>query len=185
MLSRIMSFYKSLRPSIDAVLTDLNFSPRHIALSEIGGGISLRYNISSSGLNARAEDEQSGQKVIFRVSAIRGGVRIEVPANRLSHYDDPRLQLVKTKAKSPKWRKIEVSPEALEPLSAAICADIKDYLLTYPSDFGCCDLYEKCSDAGHCLMKDQDMAAGCYYKRNLMSGRVFYGSRAKKGGDLE
>ena len=42
----------------------------------------------------------------------------------------------------------------------------------------CCHLFEKCSDAGHCLFEESfenwDFL-GCYYKINLEAGRIFYG----------
>lgn len=48
-----------------------------------------------------------------------------------------------------------------------------------PSErFGCCHLYEKCSDAGKCLAADVFHARGCFYRDNLENGRIFYGKNA-------
>ena len=48
-----------------------------------------------------------------------------------------------------------------------------------PSEhFGCCGLYEKCSDAKKCLHKDLIRSKSCYYKKNLESGKIFYGKNA-------
>lgn len=48
-----------------------------------------------------------------------------------------------------------------------------------PTDsFGCCHLYEKCSDARHCLDDDKLRAKACFYRKNLESGRIFYGKNA-------
>lgn len=41
--------------------------------------------------------------------------------------------------------------------------------------FGCCHLYEKCSDAKACVQPDKLFALACYYKKNLEQGRIFYG----------
>lgn len=41
--------------------------------------------------------------------------------------------------------------------------------------FGCCDLFEKCSDAKKCIHNDRKYAKGCYYKKNLEAGKIFYG----------
>lgn len=42
--------------------------------------------------------------------------------------------------------------------------------------FGCCNAFSKCSDEKRCLLSDDlDYYAGCYYRENLESGRIFYG----------
>jgi hypothetical protein len=41
--------------------------------------------------------------------------------------------------------------------------------------FGCCDLSIKCSDAKKCVHSDKKYAKGCYYKKNLEAGKIFYG----------
>lgn len=184
---RIAELYEKLRPSIDEVLKNLNFSPRHVTKSEITDAFSLRYNIAPSALSCSKDDGENspGTRVIFRITAPSGNLRVEIPANRLKFYTDAGLTLVETTAKNLSWRKISIESEQIEPLRQALKADMSDYLLTYPCDFGCCDLCEKCSDTGRCLMKDQDMSARCFYKRNLASGRIFYGSRSKRGDDSQ
>nr|DAL91802.1 MAG TPA: hypothetical protein [Caudoviricetes sp.] len=42
-------------------------------------------------------------------------------------------------------------------------------------DFSCCSRYMECSDAKICIHPDKNAALGCYYRRVLHSGRVFYG----------
>lgn len=52
------------------------------------------------------------------------------------------------------------------------------YLKIYDSfadGFGCCSRFTECSDAGKCINPDQIYARGCYYKKNLESGKIFYG----------
>lgn len=44
--------------------------------------------------------------------------------------------------------------------------------------FGCCSRFRQCSDAGCCLISDQEYSVGCSYRKNLESGRVFYGKNA-------
>ena len=41
--------------------------------------------------------------------------------------------------------------------------------------YGCCHLYEKCSDAKKCISKEKIYATVCAYKKNLDEGRIFYG----------
>ena len=49
-------------------------------------------------------------------------------------------------------------------------------LVTEP--FGCCNSFLQCSDAGHCLFEDDRFYNGCYYRKNLESGKIFYGKNA-------
>ncbi len=45
-----------------------------------------------------------------------------------------------------------------------------------PSDkFGCCDKYIECSNAKKCLHNNLFYAKACYYRKNLESGKIFYG----------
>lgn len=41
--------------------------------------------------------------------------------------------------------------------------------------FGCCNDFERCSDALHCLHTDNRFYNGCMYRKNLEDGKVFYG----------
>lgn len=43
-----------------------------------------------------------------------------------------------------------------------------------PYKFGCCSRYKKCSDAKKCMQPDLYYAKGCYYKKNLKAGKIFY-----------
>lgn len=44
--------------------------------------------------------------------------------------------------------------------------------------FACCDKYRACSDSKHCIHPDSDFSIRCIYRRNLESGRVFYGKNS-------
>lgn len=41
--------------------------------------------------------------------------------------------------------------------------------------FGCCNDFERCSDALQCLHPEKRFYNGCMYRRNLEAGKVFYG----------
>ena len=45
----------------------------------------------------------------------------------------------------------------------------------FSDNFGCCSQYNECSDANRCLHENKLYAKGCYYRKNLESGQVFYG----------
>ncbi len=65
------------------------------------------------------------------------------------------------------FRYADVLRDAFEPIFLSA--------FSFPT-FGCCGKFEQCSDAGHCLHDDLIYAAAaCAYKKNLDSGRVFYG----------
>lgn len=41
--------------------------------------------------------------------------------------------------------------------------------------FGCCSSFVACSDARACLYPHDRFYNGCYYRKNLEAGRIFYG----------
>lgn len=46
--------------------------------------------------------------------------------------------------------------------------------------FGCCSKYTECSDNAACLFLADEEYSGCQYRKNLESGRIFYGKNAGK-----
>ncbi len=48
------------------------------------------------------------------------------------------------------------------------------------SRFGCCSLFNKCSDAKKCLHSNLLYSKACMYRSNLEKGNVFYGNKAIK-----
>ncbi|MDD6642724.1 MAG: hypothetical protein PUF80_00630 [Firmicutes bacterium] len=167
------SLYLSVRHAIDTLLEDFNMSAQHVVAVDLKGGVSLRYNIGSSGLGIIAQEENTaGSKVIVRFIRQKDKTVVEVPANRVRFYE--QCGEIKS-AVSGGWMRINITPaDGFGKLSEAICTDIRVFLLGYPSDFACCGLYEKCSAARKCIQENQDMSASCYYKKNLMQGRIFY-----------
>jgi len=45
----------------------------------------------------------------------------------------------------------------------------------FPAEFGCCHRFEECSDIKQCIHPDSDRAIRCWYRKNLKSGKIFYG----------
>lgn len=41
--------------------------------------------------------------------------------------------------------------------------------------FGCCSKYNQCSDARKCLHQNLLYSKACFYRKNLESGKIFYG----------
>lgn len=46
---------------------------------------------------------------------------------------------------------------------------------TITEEFACCNDFLKCSDAKQCLYPQDRFYNGCYYRKNLEAGRIFYG----------
>ena len=77
------------------------------------------------------------------------------------------------------YRRIPVeSIDDTEEYNDLLCKIAEAMILAIPKDFSCCHRYEACSDAGKCIHPDREFAMGCYYKRNLKSGQIFYGKNA-------
>ena len=52
---------------------------------------------------------------------------------------------------------------------------LKVYESSYASSFGCCSLFEECSDAKRCIHPNRLYSTACAYRHNLENGRIFYG----------
>lgn len=58
-------------------------------------------------------------------------------------------------------------------LSPIISQAIEDLFIFTP--FGCCEKYVNCSDEKKCMHTDPVYATACFYRRNLLAGKIFYG----------
>ncbi len=58
----------------------------------------------------------------------------------------------------------------------AVQAALQNILDAIACDFGCCGRYKECSDAKQCVHSDKQTSLSCYYRRNLLQGRIFYGT---------
>lgn len=67
-------------------------------------------------------------------------------------------------------------------LESLIRCRLDNYESSFPP-FGCCHLYQNCSETGTCLQKSRSYSGACQYRRNLDSGRVFYGKDTNGRGD--
>ena len=44
-----------------------------------------------------------------------------------------------------------------------------------PREFSCCSRYQECSEQMACTNPNRELALRCAYRKNLHSGKVFYG----------
>lgn len=176
----------AIRPAIDMVLEAYNMSPRHVAVRQLQEedkkqkgyktiGYSIGFSIAPSQLgNASAAATEARSSIFCRIKDQVRVTYIEFPENRQKFYEGIG-EVIEKGAANKQYRRInlDILPN-IDSIAQAICADMEDSLKSFPSDFACCHLYKKCSVAGKCISQDQDLAVGCYYKRNLKAGKVFY-----------
>lgn len=72
---------------------------------------------------------------------------------------------------------IEIENGCVTPIHLlAVQAALQNILDAIACDFGCCGKYEECSDAKQCVHSDKQASLSCYYRHNLLQGRIFYGA---------
>ncbi|MEG1564964.1 MAG: hypothetical protein RR365_14765 [Bacteroides sp.] len=65
--------------------------------------------------------------------------------------------------------------EDAERYTHTLCCVLICLIQSIPKDFSCCSRYEQCSNAKKCIHPDRELAKGCYYKKVLKNGSIFYG----------
>ena len=67
--------------------------------------------------------------------------------------------------------------ECLHSFLSVLMQDIDSYILcNYSAEpFGCCSRYISCSNEKQCVHPDVLHSKGCIYRKNLESGKIFYG----------
>ena len=56
-----------------------------------------------------------------------------------------------------------------------VLCSLLDSLCRQYRNFGCCSRYEECSNAKKCIHPDPKFALACWYRYNLLDGKIFYG----------
>ena len=103
---------------------------------------------------------------------------VSVSDNLLSQINKnfPDIELVKKKSDPITRAKIDLDCEYFDSFFYFIIkASLYNYFREGSDSFGCCHLYEKCSDARKCLHENKLYARGCTYGSHLAEGRIFYG----------
>lgn len=171
------AIFAFVRPLIDKLLPLFNLSPRHVSIAPLKPkGSSLSYSISPSIFAAQdAKSNKTRGAVVCRIIDQTKVTYIEFPADRAAFYSS--IGTTTKVGATPQYLRINLPANPnLSVIADAICADIDAFLRAFPSDIACCGQYQKCSEIGHCIQANQDLAIGCYYKKNLMAGRNFYSS---------
>ena len=74
-----------------------------------------------------------------------------------------------------KWVKISKDSDSLMSYLVKLVENALDNYTSKAGSFACCARYEECSDAKRCTHPNQLYSTACAYRKNLDSGKIFYG----------
>lgn len=117
-----------------------------------------------------------------RVKLTKKVMYLTVREKNLSYFEDyivsrgVEVLHVKDVSNDP-WIRIPVkSLSDVLDMAKPICAVYMTVLADFGGErFGCCSRYEQCSDERKCIHPDYIYSRACAYRKNLESGKVFYG----------
>lgn len=140
------------------------FEPRLIELGDMRQEIGIRKNSNYLSI-------QANSSIAARIYILKKGIRLEVKDKHVKSF--PGLVFESKNGMS----KVSLSSlSELLALADQLCTIAVDELVSHTGEgFGCCSLYEKCSDTLRCIQPMQFFSLACAYRKNLESGRVFYG----------
>ena len=152
------ALFEKIRPAMESILGEYWIAPEKLFLAPRQGYTSVCL--------------ASEKSLIMRIISRERSSSIALPSRARNALPEE----VKYKRTSDGYLRVSLSgidDKALADI-AAKAADLA--IMTYPSTFGCCAMYRECSDACRCLQAEaDDLYLGCYYRRNLKQGAVFYG----------
>ncbi len=115
-----------------------------------------------------------GSAVLFKIALKKKEKYISFP-ERYSQFAAGSIELKKVKSDLGFVRAKLSDPASFNGILPALEATLRDAVLNYPTDLDCCSHYVECSDRMQCVHKGEPLFMGCRYKKNLLSGKVFYG----------
>lgn len=124
----------------------------------------------------KKNDAVVATKSILRVEYKKDSISLIIPNSQYRKITSGKNYNLDVKDKSTDYVEVIVIESSDE-----IMSFIKDNILTslrfYSSSntFSCCGRYLECSDNKRCMHENNLYAKGCYYRKNLESGKIFYG----------
>ena len=115
-----------------------------------------------------------GSAVLLKIALKKKEKFISFP-EQYAQFAAGSIELKKVKSDLGFVRAMLTDAAALNGILPALEATLKDAILNYPTDMDCCSHYIECSDKKQCIHKGDPLFMGCRYKKNLLSGKVFYG----------
>lgn len=121
------------------------------------------------------KNTQNKSYVIMNIKSL-SNFELQIRKKQFEEINYPAEAKIK-ELKSDQVYKHIVFDQESENLYAYIRANVVYCVEHYTSSnsFGCCCRYEECSNAKTCLHENKLYATGCFYRKNLESGRIFYG----------
>jgi hypothetical protein len=145
-----------------------DFSPDEYIKSALGEVIK---NNGLDGLTVEITKNKTSNAVKFMNSAVAWystGRKPWLMLPKKGKFDDGK--------KKPPYYKIDLDSIAdLNQHMDKVCYILQYIIDHWPKDFSCCSRYNACSNAKTCIHPDKCTAIGCYYRRVLSTGQVFYG----------
>lgn len=131
------------------------------------------------------QNKTSTAMSFFGVSTIRvkcgekkSYIEFKITSNKtLLKHEAMNLLSVKS---APSWMRLTIGTirdvEKVLPLVSDLYNEAYEQIVA--EAFSCCSRYVECSDAMKCTHPDRILAKGCYYRKNLENGLIFYGNNA-------
>lgn len=151
---KLSSVAHQLRIAIEPHLAGLGDLAKKITVAENVGYVALK----------------AGSALAAHISIRKSGIQLSVKPKNCDLFPNAQWE----PASNGLSRTCLQDLDQLLSLSFILC-EIAVNSLSAGEGFGCCHLYEKCSDAKTCIQPDKLFALACYYKKNLEQGRIFYG----------
>lgn len=182
------SFYEKLQQQID----DIIFS-HHLPQKSIH----LYSNVPSTGKNAGKETSKSiciyepdypprkdshdaapGKNfIILNIkNSSSNRIELQIRERQFAMIDTPLTAEVKAAKINPSFVTVLFDRND-NSIFSYIKGNILYCLANYESSssFGCCSRFIECSDAKECVHENKIYSMGCKYRKNLESGKIFYG----------
>lgn len=70
---------------------------------------------------------------------------------------------------------VQEAVKLTDPEATTMLVEEIKIIFSTTSMFGCCSKYEQCSDNRACIHENPFYSYGCTYRKNLDSGKIFYG----------
>ena len=188
-------FMQSLQMMAEEIVRERDLPQRGVIVTEnwgkAGGAnegkiVSYSICINEPAYPAAEEELSDGKRtrnpcVTFRTKTGQGAVEISLRTAVLERLELPAGTQLLPQTKSEKEndsQRISIPVDAgglVDFLRQVVELKLKYYKSAFASSFGCCSLFEECSDAKRCTHPNRLYSTACAYRRNLEQWRIFYG----------
>jgi len=178
--TQYVGWKKSLSDVLCKLIVDLNLPPKSL-------DIKANYNRNKDEVTSYSiciyepdliEDKRSADRysVVSRISEKVDMLSVE-PKNQdeLINLELPEDAKLYSPNKAPAYFRINQTSENLIPYFEKSVKYALDNYSSKAGSFSCCARYEECSNEKKCIHPNQLYSTACAYRKNLESGKIFYG----------